>query len=78
MSCFDRYFSMFEVEVEANECLPSDRSHQITFQAEGYANDKTMVNIATVCECDCINDEKKNKKFSACNGNGKYRVVLHI
>ena len=66
---------IFEVEVEATECLEPNVSHQITFQAEGYSNDKTFVNIATNCDCDCENQVSKNI-CSTCNNRGKFNCGI--
>ena len=67
---FDIHVFIFEVEIEATECLDTEQSHQIIFQAEGYANDKIMVNIVTVCDCDCEN-KAKSYDCGNCNDRGK-------
>jgi len=70
---------VFKVEIEATECIDENQSTQLSFQAEGYSSDKTLVNIQTLCDCDCDNNESLNEQDDQCrrcSDNGEFKCGI--
>ena len=67
------------MEIEATECITENQSQQLIFQAEGYSSDKTLVNLQTLCNCDCNNNESINEQTDTCrrcSDNGEFKCGI--